>query len=106
MFFFSADVTTDAVLVPLLNRRSRAPGRADDVHVVEPLAPLNVPAWRQHDDPSLFDCCQIVLNAPAAERVFDAMLLEPARQVRFADKELAARAPAELEAAAVQRDAA
>src|SRR5207302_1212743 len=44
-----ADVTPDAVLVPLLDRLLVVLVGSDDLHVVEPFVPLHVPAWRQDD---------------------------------------------------------
>ena len=81
-----ADVAADAVLVPLLNRCSIVLVRPDDLHVVEPGTTLDVPAWREHDDPAVLDRGQVVLDAPAAERVLDAMLARRAGDVRFGDE--------------------
>src|SRR6185295_13270469 len=98
-----ADVAADAVLVPLLHRRPIVFVGADDLHVVEPGAPLDVPAGRQHDDPAVLDRGQVVLDAPAAEREVDAMLARRAGDVRLGD-EVRAAGGAQLKRLPAQRD--
>ena len=99
-----ADVTADAVLVPLLKGLLVVFVRPDDVHVVQPFPALHIPGRRQDDDHALLDCRQVVLDAAAAERVLDAMLLLFAGQRR--GDEVLAVGGAQREAGAVQRDAA
>jgi hypothetical protein len=99
-----ADVAADAVLVPLLHRRPIVFVRTDDLHVVEPLAALDVPAGRQHDDPALVDGRQVVLNPAAAERVFDPVFPRRSGDVRLGDEVRAVGHP-ELERLASKRDA-
>ena len=81
-----ADVAPDTVLVPLLDERLVVLVGPDDLHVVEPLLPLHVPARRQDDDPAVLDGRQVVLDAAAAEGVFDSMLSLLAGEVRLGDE--------------------
>ena len=87
------DMAPDAVLVPLLDRRAGLFIRADDVHIVEPLASLYIPTRRQDDDATALDGRQVMLNATAAERVIHAMLDWRARQRRLGDVELTVCGP-------------
>ena len=82
-----ADVAGVAVLVPDLDLHARRFVGIVDVKVVEPLLANNIPAWRQHDNPAVGEFRQVMLNAPVAERVIDAVLLALARQIRIRDVE-------------------
>ena len=99
-----ADVAPDAVLVPLLDERLVVLVGPDDLHVVEPLLPLHVPARRQDDDPAVLDGRQVVLDAAAAEGVFDSVLPLLAREVRLGDEVLAV-GDAQPIPVSIQRDA-
>src|SRR3954453_22328961 len=70
-----ADVAADTVLVPLLHRVVMVFVRPDDVHVVHPLAAQHVPGRWQDDDFSLFNRREVMLNAAAAKRVLNRILL-------------------------------
>src|SRR5438552_16634732 len=101
----TADMTADAVPVPLLHDLPVVFVRTDDFHIVEPLLPLNVPARRQHDDPALVGCGQVMLDTPAPQGVVDAVFLFLAGEDRFRDEVLAV-ADAQPVRAAAERDAA
>src|SRR5258706_1513558 len=84
-----ADVTAHAVLVPLLDRLLVVLVGPDDLHVVEPLVALHVPARGQDDHLAALDGGQVVLDAAAAQGVLDPVLLLLAREVRLAEEVLA-----------------
>ena len=62
----SRGMTAETIAVPDLDRIRRPLVRVDDVEVVDPLAPFDIPRRRQDDDASVGQRRQVVLNAPAA----------------------------------------
>ena len=97
-----ADVTADAVLVPLLDRVGVLFVGPDDVDVVEPLPSQHIPGRGQDDDAPAVDGGQVVLNPAVAERVVDAVLDGLAGERRLGDVERAVRRPQAIRLA-VQR---
>ena len=97
-----ADVTADAVLVPLLDRVGVPCVGPDDVDVVEPLPSQHIPGRGQDDDAPAIDGGQVVLNPAVAERVVDAVLDGLAGERRLGDVERAVRRPQAIRLA-VQR---
>src|SRR5262245_52793689 len=83
-----AHMAADAALVPLLDDLPVVLVRPDDLDVVEPFAALHVPAWRQHHHPPFVERREVVLNASAAERVLDAVLLGFTGELRLGDEVL------------------
>ena len=81
-----ADVTTETVLVPLLDDAMVVFVGADDLEIVEPLAARDIPAGREQHHPAAIDRRDVVLNPPAAERELDAVLMLAASDVRLGDE--------------------
>src|SRR3954470_11908777 len=100
-----ADVAPDAVPVPLLDDFVGVFVGPDDLDVVEPLLALYVPARWQHDDPAVLERGEVMLDAPAAERIVDAPRRFLARQERLGD-EVFAVGDAEPVTPSVQRQGA
>ena len=84
-FLLLADVAREAMLVPDLGLDFAAFVGVPDIEIVEPLLSENVPTGRQHDDASVGERRQVVLDAPAAERVVNPVLYRFSVEVGLGD---------------------
>ena len=85
IFLLLADVAGVTRLIPDLNLHAWLFLGVVDIEVVEPLLAQDVPTRRKHDDAAIGQRGEVMLNAPVAERVIDAMLLRLAGEIGFGD---------------------
>jgi len=84
-FFLAAHVASVTSPVPDLHKHPFALFRVHDLKVVKPLLSQNVPAWWKHYDAAVGKRGEIVLNAPASERIIDPMFLLLSGKIRLGD---------------------
>ena len=81
VFPLPANVTALTAFVPDLYDGAVCLLGINNVHVVEPLFAKDIPTRRKYDDATVRQRREVVLDPPAAERVFDAMsLLVPGKE--------------------------
>ena len=85
VLLFLADVAGVAAFVPDLDQHVGGLVRIGDVHIVEPLLLRYIPGGRQHHDASVGERGEVMLDAPASQRIVDAMFLRLAREIGFGD---------------------